>query len=289
VTSTGAAPTDSATTTTVTSPTSSAPVTAPPSDPSYTDIPTGTCDTIAPGAIGYRNTTGNVADEYRRIGTSSLGRPIWAEHWGALDTVQVLVVGQIHGDECAPAWFVQAVRSLAPTGFGIWLVPTLNPDGLAAHTRETAAGIDPNRDGFRLETPEARALMHLTAEVLPVLTLHLHSPYRWVGAHNEGLARTVAQAMSDAAGWGPAYRAGRVQSGDLAFLWEGQERVIEGHPSVLVEFPAVAEAESPAPPKPDEKDVTSVDDVARTAVLMRDAFYAAVGEWATATPAATLP
>ena len=250
--------------------------TIPSADPSYLDTPVGTCDTIAPGAIGYRNETGRLADQYLTIGTSSSGRPIWAEHWGATTGAQVLVLGQVHGDECAPAWFVQAIRSSPPTDFGLWLVPTMNPDGLTAHTRTTAQGVDPNRDGFRLETPEARAVIDFTATIRPVLSLHLHSPYRWVGAHNEGIARTVAQAMSDAAGWGTAYRAGRVRNGDLAFLWEGQERVLPGHPSVLVEFPAVTEAESPNPPKPEEKDITSVDDVARTAVLMRDAFYAAV-------------
>ncbi len=245
-------------------------------DPSYLDIPIGTCDTIAPGAIGFRNDTGHLADEYRRIGTSSQGRTIWAEHWGATTGAQVLVLGQVHGDECAPAWFVRAVRESPPTTFGIWLVPTINPDGLAAHTRLTAQGIDPNRDGFRLETPEAQTVMMFTAAVTPVLTLHLHSPYGWVGSHNGGIGRTVAQAMSDAAGWGTAFNAGRVRSGDLAFLWEGEERVIADHPSVLVEFPAVADAESPNPPKPESKKVTSVDDVARIAVLMRDAFYAAM-------------
>lgn len=245
-------------------------------DPSYLDIPIGTCDTIAPGAIGFRNDTGHLADEYRRIGASSQGRTIWAEHWGAPTGAQVLVLGQVHGDECAPAWFVRAVRESPPTTFGIWLVPTINPDGLAAHTRLTAQGIDPNRDGFRLETPEAQAVMMFTAAISPVLTLHLHSPYGWVGSHNGGIARTVAQTMSDAAGWGTAFNAGRVRSGDLAFLWEGEERVIADHPSVLVEFPAVADAESPNPPKPESKKVTSVDDVARIAVLMRDAFYAAM-------------
>lgn len=258
--------------------TTAAPPTDPttPVDPSYADIPVGLCDTIAPGAIGFRNDTGTIADQYLRIGTSAEGRGIWAEHWGTTTGTQVLVLGQVHGDECAPAWFVRAVRTNPPTTFGIWIVPTMNPDGLAAHTRLTAQGIDPNRDGFRLETPEAQAVMSLTSTLRPALTLHLHSPYRWVGAHNEGLARTVAQAMSDAAGWGPAFRAGRVENGDLAFLWEGQERVIPGHPSVLVEFPAVAEAESPAPPKPEEKDITSVDDVARVAESMRVAFYAAM-------------
>lgn len=281
-TTTALAPTTSkVSTTATTAPTSTAPVTTPTtpparSDPSYLDIPVGTCDTVAPGAIGFRNDTGHLADEYRTIGASGEGRPIWAEHWGAATGPQVLVLGQVHGDECAPAWFVQAIRAAPPLAFGIWLVPTVNPDGLAAHTRLTGAGIDPNRDGFRLATPEAQAVMTFTAALQPALSLHLHSPYRWVGAHNEGIARAVAQAMSDAAGWGRAFNAGRVDSGDLAFLWEGQDRVLPGHPSVLVEFPAVDEAESPNPPKPSSKVVTSVDDVARVALLMRDAFYAAV-------------
>lgn len=265
-------------------PSTSAPAaTSPPSQPpagdrSFASTPVGTCDTIAPGAIGYRNETGNVANFSRQIGASDSGRPIWVEHWGTEDGPQVLVLGQVHGDECAPAWLVRAIRERPPITFGIWLVPTLNPDGLAAHTRRTAQGIDPNRDGFRIETPEARALMDLTAQLQPALTIHVHSPYQWIGAHNDGLAAQVAQAMSDAVGWGPIYNAGTVDDGDLAFLWEGQELVLPGHPSVLIEFPAVAEAESPAPPDPSQKDVTSVDDVARLALLMRDAFYAAMGE-----------
>ncbi len=262
-------PTTLATTTTV------APTVAPaPLDPSYADIPIGTCDTITAGAIGYRNDTGAVAAQYERIGASSQGRPIWAEHWGTADGPQVLVLGQVHGDECAPAWFVRAIREQPPTTFGIWLVPTVNPDGLAAHTRRTADDVDPNRDGFRLATPEARAVMNATELFQPVLTIHVHSPYQWIGAHNGGIATKVAQAMSDAVGWGPINNAGRVNDGVRAFLWEGQERVIAGHPSVLIEFPAVADAESPAPPDPSQKNVTSVDDVAALAVLMRDAFYA---------------
>lgn len=279
---TTAAPADTSTTTVATTtvapttvaPTTVAPTTLAPLDPSYPDIPIGTCDRITAGAIGYRNDTGAVAAQYERIGASSQGRTIWAEHWGSADGPQVLVLGQVHGDECAPAWFVRAIREQPPTTFGIWLVPTVNPDGLAAHTRQTADDVDPNRDGFRLATPEARAVMNATERFQPVLTIHVHSPYQWIGAHNGGIAIKVAQAMSDAVGWGPIYNAGRVNDGDRAFLWEGQELFIVGHPSVLIEFPAVADAESPAPPDPSQKDVTSVDDVAALAVLMRDAFYA---------------
>ncbi|MCB0985227.1 MAG: hypothetical protein KDB06_11320 [Ilumatobacter sp.] len=268
---------DSTTSTAASTSTSTPPSTTAPADPSYLDTPIGTCDTIAPGAIGFRNETGNLADAYMPIGTSYEGRTIWAEHWGSHDGPQVLVLGQVHGDECAPAWFVQAIREQPPTTFGIWLVPTVNPDGLAAHTRLTAQGIDPNRDGFNLETPEARAVMAVTAAVQPVLTIHCHSPYHWVGEENEGLALEAAKAMSEAAGWGGPRYSGRVEHDNLAFLWEGQENVIPAHPTVLIEFPAVAEAESPAPPDLSQKVVTSVDDVAAVAVAMRDALYGLFG------------
>lgn len=264
------------TTTSSTSTTSTTSTTLQPHDPSRAGIPVGTCDTITEGAIGFRNDTGTLADDYRRIGTSQEGRTIWAEHWGPEDGDQVLVLGQVHGDECAPAWFVRAVRERPPTTFGIWLVPTVNPDGLAAHTRLTADGTDPNRDGFTLTTPEARSVMSFTAEVQPVLTVHVHSPYRWVGAHNGPLATQAATAMSEAAGWGPARNAGRVRNGDQAFLWEGQERVIPGHQSVLVEFPAVSPEESPAPPDPTQKQVATVAAVEAAAVAMRDALYEAL-------------
>lgn len=276
-TSTSTTSTTSTTTSTTTTSIAAATTVAVAGDLSYADIPIGTCDTITDGAIGYRNETGNLANAYERIGTSAQGRPIWVEHWGSLDGPQVMVVGQEHGDECAPAWFVRAIRERPPTTFGIWLVPTANPDGLAAHTRRTADDVDPNRDGFRLATPEARAVMYATDRYQPILTIHVHSPYQWIGSHNDGLAIIVGQAMSDAVGWGPIYRAGRVENGDLAFLWEGQELVIPGHQSVLIEFPAVAEAESPAPPDPSQKDVADVATVDALAIAMRDAFYAVMG------------
>lgn len=229
---------------------------------------------MVPGSVGFRNTTGNVADEYRRIGTSSEGRPIWSEHWGSRTGPQVLVLGQVHGDECAPAFMVQAIREQPPVAFGIWLVPTVNPDGLAGLTRRTAQDVDPNRDGFDLVTPEAQAVMDITRSVQPVLTIHLHSPYKWVGAHNGPLATEVASAMTKAAGWVGPYNAGRVESGTLAFLWEGQERVLPGAQSVLVEFPAISPLEAPDAPDPSQRQEGTVGEVRAAAVAMRDALYA---------------
>jgi len=267
------APTTTAVTTTEPATTAAPTTTVPPVDPDAADIPDGECATIAPGAVGFRNDTDARADEYVAIGESTEGRTIWSEHWGATSGPQVLVVGQVHGDECAPAFLVREIRTHPPTEFGIWLIPTLNPDGLAAHTRRTALDLDPNRDGFDLATPEAQALMAETLRVQPALTVHLHSPYRWVGAHNGPLASQVAAAMSASVGWGYPYNAGRVQNGTLAFLWEGQELVIPGHQSVLVEFPAMAAGESPNPPDLTQRRETSVADVRWIARRMRVALY----------------
>jgi predicted deacylase len=229
---------------------------------------------LVPGSIGFRNTTGNVADEYRRIGTSSEGRPIWSEHWGSRSGPQVLVLGQVHGDECTPAFMIDEIRSHPPADFGIWLVPTVNPDGLALHTRRTAQDVDPNRDGFDLVTPEAQAVMAITTSVQPTLTIHLHSPYKWVGAHNGPLASQVAAALTVAAGWTGPYNAGRVKSGTLAFLWEGQERVLPGAQSVLVEFPALSPLEAPDAPDPTQRQEGTVAEVRTAASQMRQALYA---------------
>ncbi len=267
-------PSTTAAPTTTEAPTTSTSTTVAPVDPTFDDTPESACDTLVPGSIGFRNTTGNVADQYRRIGTSSEGRPIWSEHWGSTTGPQVLVLGQVHGDECTPAFMVRAIREQPPTDFGIWLVPTVNPDGLADHTRRTSLDIDPNRDGFDLKTPEARAVMAITADVKPALTIHLHSPYKWVGAHNGPLATQVAAALTAAAGWVGPYNAGRVQSGTLAFLWEGQERVLPGAQSVLIEFPAISPLEAPDAPDPTQRQEGTVAEVELAATQMRDALYA---------------
>jgi hypothetical protein len=266
--------TTTSTATTTEPPSTSTSTTDPvPADPSFADTPEGECSRLTPDSIGFRNETGTAANDYRQIGESTEGRTIWSEHWGPSTGPQVLVFGQVHGDECAPAFMVRAIREHPPTEFGLWLVPTLNPDGLAGHHRRTALDIDPNRDGYDLVTPEAQAAMHVTELVQPILTVHLHSPYKWVGAHNGLLATQVATAMSQAAGWGFPKNAGRVRKGTQAFLWEGQERVIPGHQSVLVEFPATSPFEAPYPPDPTQRVEGTVAEVIVAAEAMRIALY----------------
>jgi hypothetical protein len=84
--------------------------------------------------------------------------------------------------------------------------------------------------------------------------------------------------MMTAAGWPGSYNAGTITTGDRAFLWQGQARVIAAHPSVLIELPAVTDAESPAPPDLSQKDVASVEIVANLAIVLRDTLYRVVSE-----------
>jgi hypothetical protein len=233
--------------------------------------PVGPCDSSTVEQLGYRNMTGNTPDAVNQIGQSERGRPIMAEHWGRATGPQVLVVGQIHGNECAPAWFVEEIRKNPPSEYGIWLIPTLNPDGLEDGTRNNALGVDLNRDGFSQKAAETRALLQFTSELQPVLSMHIHAPYSWVGSFNGGTASRVASRMAKEAFNSRAMNAGTNSKTEGWFLWQGQDQVLPGHQSVLVEFPAVSELDTPNPPNPSQRVVKDVETVRRSAQLLLQA------------------
>lgn len=181
---------------------------------------------------------------YEVIGRSSKGTPLVVEHYGSHSGPQILVVGQVHGNECSPALFVKAMRELNPSSWGIYLVPTLNPDGLKELERRSS-GVDLNRDGFKLISLEARALMDFTASRDLFLTIHVHSPNGWVGYHGTERASDLARVLSNSMSLGYLRSAGSGRG----FLWEGQAKRVEGHQSVLVELPAVFSQEAPSAPE----------------------------------------
>ncbi|HEY4413140.1 MAG TPA: M14 family zinc carboxypeptidase [Gaiellaceae bacterium] len=82
------------------------------------------------------------------LGHSVDGRPIVAYELGdASSTRNVLVVGIVHGNEPAGMSIANRLIQLAsPAGVDLWVVPTFNPDGEAAHTRGNAHGVDLNRN-----------------------------------------------------------------------------------------------------------------------------------------------
>src|SRR5215475_2244446 len=108
------------------------------------------------------------------IGHSVEGRPIEAVHVGGKGPV-VLVVGCIHGNECAALPVVRALERARPHGEDLWVIPEANPDGAAHDARLNAHRVDLNRnfpngwrpgarDGYypgrgELSEPESRALL----------------------------------------------------------------------------------------------------------------------------------
>ncbi len=85
--------------------------------------------------------------ETRVIGTSVQGRPITAVRMGTPGGRVVLVIGVIHGDEAKGALITQALRAMpTPADIDLWLIDSINPDGVANGTRGNANGVDLNRN-----------------------------------------------------------------------------------------------------------------------------------------------
>ena len=129
-----------------------------------------------------------------RFGRSVNEVPLRAYNVGAKSSgTRVLVVGCIHGNECAGKRIVRRLRHMrAPRSYELWLVWSTNPDGASARTRQNARGVDLNRNfpvawrssGSAWDTyypgprpasePETRAAMRLVADLRPDITIWYH-------------------------------------------------------------------------------------------------------------------
>ena len=151
----------------------------------------------------------------RRVvfGHSVDGRPLVAWAYGSDHAARrILVVGCIHGNECAGLAITSALRRRpVPHGVQVWVVPEMNPDGTAADQRKNADGVDLNRNfpyrwapittpvydaGPRPESePEPRAAMALVRRVHPAVTIWYHQHMDLVdeSGGDLGVARRYAQ------------------------------------------------------------------------------------------------
>lgn len=138
----------------------------------------------------------------RRIGTSVHGRPIRAFHLGDPGAkVTAVILGSMHGDERAGIRVVDALRKGARIkGVNLWVIRTINPDGVARDTRGNARGVDLNRN-FRhhwaplsgsyysgprpYSEPESRALRDFLNDVKPRFMVSFHQPLHGVGRDDE--------------------------------------------------------------------------------------------------------
>jgi len=145
------------------------------------------------------------------IGRSVAGRAITAQVLGPDSARKVLLVGCIHGNECAgDAILAVLARLRVRSGVQLWLVAELNPDGAAADTRQNAHGVDLNRNfpfqwqpvsdptyysGPRpLSEPETRAAVRLIGAVKPAVTVwyHQHMALVDIAGGDRGIARRYA-------------------------------------------------------------------------------------------------
>jgi protein MpaA len=147
------------------------------------------------------------------FGRSVQGRALVARVLGADSAPRkILLVGCIHGNECAGrAILMAAERRTVAANVQLWLVPTLNPDGETAGSRQNAHGVDLNRNfpyrwravpgptyysGPRPRSePETRAAMRLIARVRPNATVvyHQHEDLVDMAGGDRGLARRYAE------------------------------------------------------------------------------------------------
>lgn len=151
--------------------------------------------------------------EKRVIGHSVQGRPIRAWRLGERGEPKVLLVATMHGDEGAPRQILASLRDGRPVrGINLWVLPVYNPDGLAAHTRKNARGVDLNRNfpygwvdldgsyesGPRPGSePETRAMMRFLRDVRPRWIVSFHQPLNGVDTDTKSprLSRRLARAL----------------------------------------------------------------------------------------------
>ena len=192
----------------------------------------------------------SAAPQANVIGRSVRGRPIVAYERGDRSAPATLVVGVIHGSEPAGLAVISQLRHLPlPPHVHLWLVPTVNPDGLAAGTRQNAHGVDLNRnwptawrhngvpwDGYYsgprpMSEPENRAMRAFILRIRPALTIWYHQPLDTVYGSDAHISMLKRYARLS----GLPYKRLPVPPG-AATRW--QRRHFPSAPAFVVEFPA---------------------------------------------------
>jgi protein MpaA len=159
---------------------------------------------VAPGgpttAVAPSRDTGVL--ERVLLGRSVEGRAIWAYRKGDPEASRVVVVvGQMHGDETAGVVTARSLRARIPaaTRADVWIVPTMNPDGLALGSRYNARGVDLNRNwptnwepgstagSGPASEPETRAMRRFLKRVDPTFVASLHQPFGVIGRSDKNM------------------------------------------------------------------------------------------------------
>ncbi|HET6147173.1 MAG TPA: M14 family zinc carboxypeptidase [Polyangia bacterium] len=205
------------------------------------------------GAPDADDDHGLPADRCLPIGWSVEGRPLRAWRFGADGAPALLVVGGVHGDEpSSVGGTLDLGRRLAAGAVAaagpVWLVPALNPDGLARGQKNSARDVDLNRNfpaanfsprhqpGYfpgthPLSEPESAALAALIARVGIGAVVAVHAPFACI--NYDGPAAGWAGRVAAACGWPARADIGYPTPGSLG-SWLGIDR---GLPILTLELP----------------------------------------------------
>jgi len=189
--------------------------------------------------------------EWRLLGYSQEGRPIVAHRFG-WGKVKVALVGNIHGGTEENTYrlmgeivahYQKNPDQLSPQ-VTLWVVPTINPDGLAHETRFNSRGVDLNRnantdqdgcpendwspDTFDSEghvlggggqSPfsevETRILRDFLIDAQVVISYHSQAGLVVAGGCGEGPSRQLAHLLAAATGYGEAESIGYPVTGNM--------------------------------------------------------------------------
>jgi protein MpaA len=215
---------------------------------------------------------------FEELGRSVEGRPIRGRRFGG-PGAPLLVLGGIHGDEPASVEaLIELARSLAAEprrAAPVWLLPAVNPDGLARGGKNSSRDVDLNRNfparsfttqhaaGYfpgpdPLSEPETRVIADLVAREPIAAVVAVHAPFACV--NYDGPAAAWAEAVAVACGWPARGDIGYPTPGSLG-SWLGIDRAL---PVLTLELPpgplsrfraqaaaALSEAIRAAPVKPE--------------------------------------
>jgi hypothetical protein len=153
--------------------------------------------TAAPAAVVHARSRPAVVEKVV-IGRSVQHRPIVAWHLGEQrpGLPKVMIISTMHGNERQIQQIPEALRDGARIhGVDLWVVPVMNPDGLAHDTRQNARGVDLNRNfptkwvhttghyasgPQAASEPETRAMMRFLLKIRPDRLISFHQPLHGV-------------------------------------------------------------------------------------------------------------
>ncbi|MFN2593529.1 MAG: M14 family zinc carboxypeptidase [Actinomycetota bacterium] len=127
------------------------------------------------------------------FGHSVSGHRLHAWEVGDPTEPPVMVVGCIHGNECAALPVARRlIHGKLPRNVDMWVIPTINPDGMRTGTRQNADRVDLNRNFHHLwerigkpgstyysgphplSEPESRAAVRFVKRVRPRVSIWFH-------------------------------------------------------------------------------------------------------------------